>query len=176
MMSLADIYLAEFPYIRSCLRRFGTPVSDEVDLVHEVFARMVTSLPVGFDPTRPLRPWIMGIAFRVVREFGRTTARRDPADLGGPLEPLQPDEILEREEVMSAVRSAIARIHPTRRAIFELKHLNEMAIPEIARHLQLPLNTTYSRLRIATAEFRRGLDRVPWIRIRRRILKKRERP
>jgi RNA polymerase sigma-70 factor (ECF subfamily) len=46
-----------------------------------------------------------------------------------------------------------------RRAVFVLHELDELSMPEIAAALSIPLNTAYSRLRLARADLAAWLER-----------------
>ena len=43
--------------------------------------------------------------------------------------------------------------------MFILASLEQLSIPEVASALSIPLNTAYTRLRAARAEFHRALER-----------------
>jgi RNA polymerase sigma-70 factor (ECF subfamily) len=47
-----------------------------------------------------------------------------------------------------------------RRAVLILHDLDEVHVPEIAQALGIPLNTAYSRLRLARAEFAAAAKRI----------------
>jgi len=59
------------PYVWKTLRRLGVPPQDLEDLVHDLF--VVVHRHLGdYDPTRPVRPWLFGIAVRIVADFRRS--------------------------------------------------------------------------------------------------------
>jgi RNA polymerase sigma-70 factor (ECF subfamily) len=47
-----------------------------------------------------------------------------------------------------------------RRAVFVLHDIHEVPVPEVAETLGVPLNTAYSRLRIAREEFATAVKRL----------------
>lgn len=69
---------------------------------------------------------------------------------------------LSAERARDVVMEALQSVQMDRRAIFVLSELDGHAMPEIAETLSIPLNTVYSRLRLAretfTAAARRILD------------------
>src|SRR6266849_1516490 len=88
------IYGAEFPYVWHSLRRLGVQGRDLEDLTHDVFATAFRRR-ADYDPSRPMRPWLFGIAFRVASEFRRRahTARVVADETADALQPgLLPDE------------------------------------------------------------------------------------
>ena len=76
----------------------------------------------------------------------------DPAPLG--------DEKIEAEEARALMLEAIQAIDLPRRGVFILAELEEQPMPEIAAALQIPLNTAYSRLRLAREEFEKAATRL----------------
>ena len=58
------IYDREFDYVWHSLRRLGIPARDLPDVTHDVFVKLHRSL-VNYDTTRPFRPWLFGVLFRV---------------------------------------------------------------------------------------------------------------
>ena len=63
----AAAYDAEFEVVWLYLRRLGVPEADVEDAVHDVF--VVAHRRYGtYDPSRPLRPWLLGIAFRIAAQ------------------------------------------------------------------------------------------------------------
>jgi RNA polymerase sigma-70 factor (ECF subfamily) len=47
----------------------------------------------------------------------------------------------------------LGELDPLKREVFVLAELEEMTAPEIAEAIGIPLNTAYSRLRVARQEF-----------------------
>jgi RNA polymerase sigma-70 factor, ECF subfamily len=157
-----DIYRSEFPYVWKTLRRLGASAQDIEDLAHDLFVVVHRHLP-QYDPERPLRPWLFGIALRVLADFRRSarhgreifTDEFDPVD-GAPTAL----ERLEGEEARDLLMRALDRLDLDRRAVFVLHELDELPAPEIARVLEIPLNTVYSRLRLARADVTAALRRT----------------
>jgi RNA polymerase sigma-70 factor (ECF subfamily) len=144
---LAAIYEAHFDAVWQHLRRMGLAPADRDDLAQEVFLvahRRLASLDSG----RPVRPWLIGIATRVVLHHWRS-ARRRPGDHGAP-----GDEALAHQagdDADHAARELLARLldslAPEHRAMFVLYELEGFSVPEIAEVTEIPANTVYSRLR-----------------------------
>jgi RNA polymerase sigma-70 factor (ECF subfamily) len=53
----------------------------------------------------------------------------------------------------------LGELGPLKREVFVLSELEEMTMPEIAEAIGVPLNTAYSRLRVAREEFNEALAR-----------------
>lgn len=65
-----------------------------------------------------------------------------------------------RGEDRRLVTRALDAIAIERRAVFVMHDMDGIAVPEIARVLEMPLNTAYSRLRLARDEFRDAIRRL----------------
>jgi RNA polymerase sigma-70 factor, ECF subfamily len=154
-VALRAIYSAEFGYVWNCLRRLGVQRSDLEDLCQEVFIRAYQSF-ARYDPARPLRPWLFGIALRVATDFRKLA--RHTREVGGesphaPDEAANPHEAAEGSEQRRLVLAALHRLEIDRRTVFILHELDGYTMPEISLELGVPLNTCYSRLRLARAGF-----------------------
>ena len=156
-----SIYRSEFPYVWKTLRRLGAPAQDLEDLAHDLFVVVHRHLN-DFDPDRPLRPWLFGIAVRVVSDF-RRSPRSAREILGETAEPVDgapsPHERLEGTEARAVLMKALDGLDLDRRAVFVMHELDEIPMPEIARTLAIPLNTAYSRLRLARADVAQAIQR-----------------
>jgi RNA polymerase sigma-70 factor (ECF subfamily) len=151
---LATLYRAEISYVWKTLRRLGAPPADLEDLAHEVF--VVVHRHLGdYDPARPLRPWLFGITMRVLADFRRLgrNARELVSDMAEPADAApSAHERLEAEEARTVLMMALDRLDLDRRAVFVMHDIDETPVPDIALALQIPLNTAYSRLRLARAD------------------------
>ncbi len=155
------MYRSEFPYVWKTLRRLGAPPQDIEDLAHDLFVVVYRHLS-DYDSTRPLRPWLFGIAVRVVADF-RRSPRNVREVLGDTREPVDatptPHERLEGAEARAVLMKALDGLDLDRRAVFVMHELDEIAVPEIASSLAIPLNTAYSRLRLARADVAEAVRR-----------------
>lgn len=148
------------------LRRLGVPERDLDDATHEVFV-VLHRRQDAFDATRPLRPWLSGIAYRVAADTRKRAYRRHeqtPLDAilgGGPADPSPgPDAQLETRQAHDLVHQALEGLDLKRRIIFVMHELDELPCPAIAAALDLPLNTVYTRLRAARAQFAQFIRRT----------------
>ncbi len=74
----------------------------------------------------------------------------------GPL----PDDELAAEQDRRLVLAALDGIDPQRRPVFVMYDIEEFTVTEIAETLSIPVNTVYSRLRVAREEFRQQVTRL----------------
>lgn len=157
----ASIYRREFNYVWCSLRRLGIGEREIEDVTHDVFLTAHRRLPT-YDRTRPLRPWLFGIAFRVASDHRRLArnAREIATEGIDSVDPARPpdDEVAGRQ-ARALVRQAICALDLNRRAVLIMHDIEGYPVPEIAEALSVPLKTMYSRLRSArelfTAEVRR---------------------
>jgi RNA polymerase sigma-70 factor, ECF subfamily len=152
------VYRRELDYLIGSLRRLGVPPSDVEDVLHEVFLVMLRRWD-DYDQSRPLRPWLFGIAFRVASGYRRRTARELPSDnydaedLGA-----RPDELVAQKHDRRLLLEALAAVPLERRAVLIMREVDEIAMRDIAEHLSIPLFTAYSRLRKARRELDAALS------------------
>ena len=158
-----EIYEAEFSYVWHSLRRMGVRGGDLEDLAHDVFVTAYRRHP-DYDPTRPIRPWLFGIAFRTVADFrrrahhSREVLEDEPTDVADGA--LGADDRIAAQQDKKLLMDALDTLDDGKRAVFVMHELNGHSAPEIALALDLPLNTAYSRLRLARAEVSIAVKRL----------------
>ncbi len=152
--SCFEAFEAELDYLRRTLRRLGVRNADVEDLLHEVFLVLDRNWN-KFDATRPLRPYLFGISFRVVAGHHRKSRR----EVSQPVEEFAhdpqpgPEEALESARARTLVLAALGRVPLERRAVLVMHDIDDVPMSEIAGSLAIPLFTGYSRLRRARDEF-----------------------
>lgn len=156
------LFSAHFTYVFHTLRRLGVPPRDLPDVTHDVFLQVYRRRD-QYDPARPPRAWLFGFAFRVASRYRRLAYnRREQLDALPELPDPAPnvvDQLVHEQEVELAL-SALDSLELTRRAVFILHELDGCPIPEVARALGIPLNTAYSRLRLAREDFQKAARRL----------------
>jgi RNA polymerase sigma-70 factor, ECF subfamily len=159
---LGAIFDEHFDYVWATLRRFGVRDADREDLVHEVFLKVHGRL-ADYDTSRPLRPWLFGFAYRVASDYHRL-ARHRVEVLGGPGEAAAPalpaDQRIEAFEARDLLLTALHTLPLDRRAVLVMHDVDEVPVPEIAETLGIPLNTAYSRLRLAREQLASSVVRL----------------
>jgi RNA polymerase sigma-70 factor (ECF subfamily) len=151
---MGAIFDDHFDYVWNSLRRLGVRDADLEDLSHEVFLKVHARLD-DYDAARPIRPWLFGFAYRVAADH-RRLARHRIEVLGAPVEAVDPvrppDERIEADEERALVETALAGMDFDRRAVLVLHDVEDVTVPAIAEELGIPVNTAYSRLRLAREE------------------------
>jgi RNA polymerase sigma-70 factor (ECF subfamily) len=158
---LGAIFDEHFQYVWATLRRLGVREADREDLVHEVFLK-VHSRIADYDTSRPIRPWLFGFAYRVAADHHRL-ARHRVEVLGvhadAPAAAAPADEGVAASEERTLLLEALQTLELDRRAVLVMHDVDEVPIPEIAHLLDVPLNTAYSRLRLARQQLAAAVTR-----------------
>jgi RNA polymerase sigma-70 factor (ECF subfamily) len=132
---------------------------DAEDVTQEVFLRVFRSLH-RWDGTRPLRPWIMGIAINRCRTWlGQRGRRPELVDhlhetVAAP--PVNDDTA----ELSAAIQAAVQGLRPDYRAVFVLFHEQNQPYEEIADTLARPVGTVKTWLHRARLEVLAALRRL----------------
>lgn len=158
--SFHHVYRTELGYVLSTLRRLGVRPGDTEDVAHDVFVAVYRHI-ADYDASRPLRPWLFGFAYRIARDHKKLARHRhevgelptEPADSAA-----QPDEALEEERLRRLLLRVLDALDFEKRSIIVMHDVDGMPVPEIAKLLEVPINTAYSRLRLARAAFEKTLS------------------
>lgn len=153
-------YQEQFDYLMRTLQRLGVPPFDLEDVAHEVFLVLRRGWD-QYDPARPFKPYLFGVAFRVAASHKRRYWRELPFEVvetpdrtGGP------DDQLEARRARALVMAGLQRIPLPRRTVLVMYDLDEIPLKEVAATLSIPLFTAYSRLRKARRELEAAITRL----------------
>ena len=152
----------EFDYICVSLRRLGVNASDIEDLVHDVFLVSYRRWP-DYDQSRPLKPYLFGILYRVaVGHFRRNRHHIHAEDDELELEDGAPrsDQAPAVEQARALVLKALESVPLKRRAVLVMHDIDEMRMQDIASTMSIPRFIAYSRLRKARKEFEAAVLRL----------------
>ncbi len=159
------MYDAHVDFVWRNLRRLGVPDSEAEDRTQEAFVVAHRRFAEFVDRGHGPRAWLFQIVLRVASDARRHHRRHPEVADGGDaiarasVAAPQTDAIAQRE-AMSRLDTALATIDLGRRAVVVLHEIEEMTAPEIARVLNLPLNTVYSRLRVGRADLELALAKM----------------
>lgn len=144
-----QIYDSEFQYVWNFLIRMGVPRRDLRDKVHDVFEALYRCRD-KYDPSRPIRPWLTGIAFRVASNLRRSASFRREVyreEVTVPSGVLDPEIMVQKMQLRALLTRGLDRLDQDYRAVIVLHDLEGYTIPVIAEMLEVNTSTMYSRLR-----------------------------
>jgi RNA polymerase sigma-70 factor (ECF subfamily) len=160
--SFRELFDAHGPYIWRTLRRLGVREADAKDMCQEVFVVVHRRLP-DFDGTASVRTWVYGIAVRVASQYRRRAVHRHeelsdqiPEIVSTPPQ----DDTLYGKWLLERLNAALDRLDENQRVVFVLYELEELTMTEIASALGCPLQTAYSRLRVARETVRKAFRSI----------------
>ncbi len=156
--SFRSIFDEHFEYVLRSLMRLGAPEADLDDLAQEVFVVLHRRLP-ELDLSRPLKPYLFGVALNVVRAH-RGKARRAPTQSLGEQERGGSDPNLRALLAADLVHRALATLDDDVRAVVILRDLDGCSMAEVTATLEIPRDTAYGRLRRGREQLTLALKRL----------------
>jgi RNA polymerase sigma-70 factor, ECF subfamily len=165
--TFAEMYESCFTFVWRTAFRLGTPEANLDDVVQEVFM-VAFRRQTEFEGRSSIKTWLFGIVFNVVRAHRRQLSTKHPdalhADLRANPDLLVdgtdgPQEHAAKREAARFVDQFLEELNEDQRDVFVLAELEQLSAPEIATVLDTGLNTVYSRLRLARAEFTKAIAR-----------------
>jgi len=161
--TFAELHARYFDFVWASLRALGVRPEAVEDATQDVFIVLHRRLP-DFEGRSTLKTFVFGIVVGVARNCRRserTRSRLTPlkdvpevADLRA-----SPFDHAATSQALATLISVLDRMDDAKREVLVLSEWEEMSSPEIAEALGLGVNTVYSRLRLARAEFERILAR-----------------
>jgi RNA polymerase sigma-70 factor (ECF subfamily) len=158
------VYQEYFDFVWMSARRLGIQPSGMDDLIQEVFLVVHSKLHT-VEKRESLRSWIYSVVRRTASNHRRARRVHADASSGPPgdgealsREPT-PLENAERSAGFQLLMSLLDQLEEPKREIFALVDIEDFSVPEAAEVLGVPLNTAYSRLRVARQNFEAALAR-----------------
>ncbi len=149
----AALYRREFAFVWAAARHLGVAPAVIDDVVQDVFLtayRRLDHLRFEVSP----RAWLFGVTRRVAFRYRRGAARRARRHAAF-AEVVAPDPAPhQRHDDARQLEHLLARLGAATREVWQMTELLGMSAPEIASELGLPLNTVYSRLRLAREQLK----------------------
>lgn len=161
--SFDEVFAAEFASLHAYLAKRVGPVRAD-DLTAETFAIAYRRWS-DLDASRPARPWLYGIAAKLVQRQWRNERRMLRAYARTGLDPAftEDDVPVDRigvRAVRPAVADALASLRREQREVLLLYAWAELNESEIAEALSIPVGTVKSRLSRAREHMRNRLDAI----------------
>jgi len=150
----------DLEYIFATLKRLGAAPYEAEDLAQEVFVVLYRNWRT-LDTDRPLRPYLFGVAFRILCAHRRRRAREIlRADVEADDGALSPEGSLQSKQTVALLRAALEQLPMSRRAVVVMHDLDEVPIAEIARSLSITRFGAYARLRKGRRELAAAVRRL----------------
>ena len=146
-----EVYSAHFAFVWRVLRTFGVADAGLEDAAQDVFVVVHRRLP-EFEGRAAITTWLFAIARRVAQSHRRKDGRTDPLE-EEPVGGSDTFAAFSRAQAAATVMSILDTMDEDKRIVFALVELEQLSVPEVARMLDLNLNTAYSRLRLARHAF-----------------------
>ena len=140
-VEFSTLYREHADYVWRTCRRLGVAAGDVSDAAHDVFV-VAFRLRGSFDPARPAKPWLFGIARRVAADRRRKQGRVLLGDFGSGTEAPDATNRIALQDAMSSLPELLLEA-------FVLFDLEGYSAPEVASMVGKPINTVYSRVRLA---------------------------
>ena len=158
--SCLDAFERELDYIFATLHRLGAFPSECEDLAQEIFIVLHRNW-AALDTDRPLRPYLFGVAFRIVCAHRRRRTREIPypaldKDDGAP----NPEGSLASKESIALLLTALESVPLLRRAVVVMHELDGVPVAEVARTLSISRFGAYARLRKGRRELWAAVRRI----------------
>jgi RNA polymerase sigma-70 factor (ECF subfamily) len=142
-------------------RRMSPDDEGARDVVQEVWLRVLRGIHRLRDVSR-LRPWLFGIARRVLMDRFRALYAAPPStDLDGS-DIAADDSRADLEAGLNSLHAGLARLPVVEREVLTLFYLQEQSLVETADVLGIPVGTVKSRLFRARLLLRRELENEGW--------------
>jgi RNA polymerase sigma-70 factor (ECF subfamily) len=150
-----EAYRANFVHLYRFLERLGVHPGDVEDVCHEVFLVFHRKM-MDVQPGVSDRAYLLGIGARAAADYRRLKRHGNVPLAHGASEHASshPEAIYTMRRELA---QALARLDDDARAVLVMHELEGLTVPEIAVIVSVPLNTVYSRLRLARAAFERAV-------------------
>lgn len=155
-----DVYATHVAFVWRVLRTFGVAEAQIEDAVQDVFVVVHRRL-AEWQGRAAITTWLFAIARRVASGYRRRAGSRAGALTEGLHDGLVDDRAgsadpfaeISRAQAAATVLAILEQLDEPKRVVFALVELEQLSVPEVARMLDLNLNTAYSRLRLARQAF-----------------------
>jgi RNA polymerase sigma-70 factor (ECF subfamily) len=157
--SFDEVYAAHAPFVWRILRTLGVPPAGIEDAVQDVFVVVHRRLP-EFEGRAAITTWLFAIARRVAGAHRRKASSRTEELVDEPAGSADTFASVSRAQAAATVTAILDGMDEDKRLVFALVELEQLSVPEVAKMLDLNLNTAYSRLRLARQAFEQAAKRV----------------
>jgi RNA polymerase sigma-70 factor (ECF subfamily) len=161
------LYENNFAKVFRLAYRYTKSQQDAEDIMQETFIKAFRGIKsFDFNVSSNFSAWIYQVGLRCTLDYLRKRKRRKIGQTESlsdfHVEPETQDSSPEKSAIASQtiaqVKNALHTLAPKQRMIFDLRHLQHMAIKEIAEHLQCSQSTVKTQLQRAVLKLRQHLE------------------
>jgi len=158
---LGVLYDRHHEGVRQFVARATGSGADADDITHEAFLTLA-KIAARYDGRPSARPFLLGIAAQLVRRRKRGLGRwaqalTSFADTFTDSRVRTPEDAASTTEEMRRFDDALGRLTEEKRLVFLLVEREGLAGEEVARALDIPVNTVWTRLHHARNDLRKAL-------------------
>jgi RNA polymerase sigma-70 factor (ECF subfamily) len=162
-----ELYENNYAMIFRMAYRHTKSQQDAEDIMQETFIKAFKRIQsFDFNVSANFSAWIYQIGLHCTLDYLRKRKRRkigqteslsdflvEPEEQGS-----SPEKSAIANQTIAQVKNALHTLAPKQRVIFDLRHLQHMAIKEIAEHLQCSQSTVKTQLQRAVSKLRQQLE------------------
>jgi RNA polymerase sigma-70 factor (ECF subfamily) len=159
--ALASLFGLYGPRVKSMLMKQGADMALAEDLVQDTFVSVWRKAGLYSRDRGAVSTWIFTIARNLRIDQVRRQSNKPYEDLDGLqlASDAQPgSQYVEQQQVIQRVTGALETLPAEQREVVRLSFIQNLAHPEIAKRLGIPLGTVKSRLRLAYDRLRPQLE------------------
>ena len=139
-------------YLFGLLSRLGVAHADLDDVAQEAFLAIHAQLS-SFESRSTVKTWLCGICRNKASDYSRRAGRRRRLLAASAPEPeargTNPQEELLQKEREALLHRELAKLPQEQREVFVLYEIDELSMKEVAAAVGCPLDTAYTRHRVA---------------------------
>jgi RNA polymerase sigma factor (sigma-70 family) len=162
-----ELYENNYAMIFRLAYRYTKSQQDAEDIMQETFIKAFKRIKsFDFNVSANFSAWIYQVGLHCTLDYLRKSKRKKIGQTESlsdfPKEPEAQDSSPEKSAIASQtiaqVKNALHTLAPKQRMIFDLRHLQHMAIKEIAEHMQCSQSTVKTQLQRAVSKLRQHLE------------------
>jgi RNA polymerase sigma-70 factor (ECF subfamily) len=155
-----DAFDRELDYIFATLQRMGAAPHEAEDLAQDVFMVLHRHWD-SLEKDRPMRPYLFGVAFRIMCAHRRKRGREIPcAEIEAHDGTVSPEGKLLDKQSRALLLAALEALPLPRRAVVVMHDLDDIPIVDIARNLSISRFGAYARLHKGRKELAAAVRRL----------------
>lgn len=148
------------PLLLGIMRRRLSSPDEAAELVQQTFLQLHRARG-DFEQGRKLKPWLLTIAYNLLREHFRRKKRRPEGALSEePVDPTERQDPVERAQMGASVRRALASLPDGQREVITMHWFEELSFPEVAEILGVSVSAVKVRAHRGYAALRIALEGV----------------